>query len=315
MRMRSYSTFDRPQNRRAHRLKSCFQQPTSKSLIQVMVWIIAVGFLKSAVEASPYYVVTRVDASQSVLLYAVLSLYILLAIEMLCYPFGGLLADVYFGRYKIIKASLITIAISMLIALLELVATVQLQVNEKSPFWKKIAFAVGGGGAFLVLVIGLAGFTSNIVQFGLDQLQDAPSNKLGAFVHMYVWANRIGYTAFDTIWSIEHCYYTTGENASLTNTFVYSLPVTCFLVISAMILIKFLTNRMFNKERVKHNPYQMIFRILDFVRKHKRPVGHPSAFAYCDAFKPSRMDYAKERYGGPFTTSDVEDVRHSYEYS
>ena len=43
--------------------------------------------------------------------------------------------------------------------------------------------------------------------------------------------------------------------------------------------------------------------------KHKGPVGHPSAFAYCDEFKPSRLDYAKQRYGGPFTTSDVEDVK------
>ena len=61
--------------------------------------------------------------------------------------------------------------------------------------------------------------------------------------------------------------------------------------------------------RVKYNPYKMILRVLNFARKHKGPVGHPSAFAYSDEFKPSRLDYAKERYGGPFTTSDVEDVK------
>ena len=66
---------------------------------------------------------------------------------------------------------------------------------------------------------------------------------------------------------------------------------------------------MFNKERVKYNPYKMIFKILNFIRKHKGPIGHPSAFAYSDEFKPSRLDYAKQQYGGPFTTSDVEDVK------
>ena len=34
-----------------------------------------------------------------------------------------------------------------------------------------------------------------------------------------------------------------------------------------------------------------------------------SAFTYSDDEKPSRFDYAKERYGGPFTTEQVEDVK------
>ena len=51
-------------------------------------------------------------------------------------------------------------------------------------------YAVSVLTAFLMLVlIGSAGFTSNIVQLGLDQLLDAPSNRLGTFVHMYVWAD------------------------------------------------------------------------------------------------------------------------------
>ena len=80
-------------------------------------------------------------------------------------------------------------------------------------------------------------------------------------------------------------------------------------VLSALILVNCFTHRMFNKERVKYNPYKMILRVLNFARKHKGPVGHPSAFAYCDEFKPSRLDYAKQRYGGPFNTPDVEDVK------
>ena len=162
MQMRSYSTFDQPKNKRSYRLKSRFQLPTSKSLILVMMWIIVVGFISSVAEASPYYAVSRLYASM--LMYIVLSLYILLAVAMMCYPLGGLLADVYFCGYKMVRASLIMIALSMLVALLELVATVQFNVSENSNVWKKIAYVAGGGSAFFVLaIIVLAGFTSNIV--------------------------------------------------------------------------------------------------------------------------------------------------------
>ena len=90
---------------------------------------------------------------------------------------------------------------------------------------------------------------------------------------------------------------------------MYVLPAGCFVALSVLVLLNCFTHRMFYKERVKYNPYRMIFKILNFTRKQKGPVGHPSAFAHCDEFKPSRLDYAKERYGGPFNTSDVEDVK------
>ena len=34
-----------------------------------------------------------------------------------------------------------------------------------------------------------------------------------------------------------------------------------------------------------------------------------SAFTYCDDEKPTRLDFAKERFGGPFSTETVEDVK------
>ena len=245
MQMRSYSTFDPPQNRRGYRLKSRFRSrfrlPTSKSLIQVMVWTIAVGFISSAAEASPYNGVARLYAS-SLLMYNVLILYILLTIAMICYPLGGLLADVYFGRYKIIKASLFIIALSMLLALLELVATTQFNVNEDSNVWKKAAYVVGGSSEFFVLGIGLAGFTSNIVQFGLDQLQDAPSNKLGAFAHLYVWANRIGCTSFRAVYSIKYCNYFTTNTTLTEKVLVCALPAGCLIALSALLLLNCFTH-------------------------------------------------------------------------
>ena len=48
--------------------------------------------------------------------------------------------------------------------------------------------------------------------------------------------------------------------------------------------------------------------MLLYTRKHRYPIQR-SAFTYCDDEVPSRLDYAKERYGRPFTTEQVEDVK------
>ena len=303
MHMRSYSTFDQPQQRRKCSFRRYFSKPTTKSLVLVIVWTVLVGFLNGSLNLSPSFAVSMLNNNKHILLYTVSCLFIVLAIAMMLYPLGGLLADVYFGRYKIIRASLITMAVAMFVAVIVLVAIFQFEVSENS---RKIIFFIGGGSAFLVLAIALAGFTSNIVQFGLDQLLDAPSNKLGAFVHFIVWANRLGWTVFHMFYLIKHCY----RDLNLrTRVIIYALPAVCFFTLSALVLFNCFTHRIFNKEGVKYNPYKMIFKILNFARKHKGPVGYPSAFAYCDEFKPSRLDYAKQRYGGPFTTSDVEDVK------
>ena len=48
--------------------------------------------------------------------------------------------------------------------------------------------------------------------------------------------------------------------------------------------------------------------MIQFARKHKCPVQR-SAFTYNNDYIPSRIDFAKERYGGPFTTEQVENVK------
>ena len=47
---------------------------------------------------------------------------------------------------------------------------------------------------------------------------------------------------------------------------------------------------------------------MKYAAKHKYPVRR-SAFTYCDDQQPSRLDYGKSKYGGPFNTEQVEDVK------
>ena len=44
----------------------------------------------------------------------------------------------------------------------------------------------------VLFVLGIGGFESNVVQFGLDQLLDASSEELSLFLHWFVWMGQIG---------------------------------------------------------------------------------------------------------------------------
>ena len=55
-------------------------------------------------------------------------------------------------------------------------------------------------------------------------------------------------------------------------------------------------------------PYQLISRVLLFAVHNKKPIRR-SAFTFCENEAPSRIDFGKRRYGGPYTTEQVEDVK------
>ena len=56
-----------------------------------------------------------------------------------------------------------------------------------------------------------------------------------------------------------------------------------------------------------NNPVKLIWRVIKYAWKHKQPVRR-SAFTFGES-PLSRLDLAKERYGGQFTTVQVEDVK------
>ena len=313
IRLRNYSTFDQPPQR--HRVNGC-SHPTSKSVVFILIWGVVVGFINSEFTSSLYTAVLRIYSGPELntLFVSIMSVffYIVLAAALVSYPLGGFVADVYFGRYKTVMGSLILLTVSLVVALAEVIFILQSKINASSSSFLKAVYVLGGLTSGFTLIMGLAGFTSNVFQFGLDQLQDAPSRKLGIFIHSLVWALRIGDVLYHLPYAMKNYLpppYSHTNESEITPIYLYSTLTSLISALIAMLVLNCFTHRMFNKERVKYNPYKMIFRILNFARKHKRPVGHPSAFAYCDTFKPSRMDYAKERYGGPFTTSDVEDVK------
>ena len=71
---------------------------------------------------------------------------------------------------------------------------------------------------------------------------------------------------------------------------------------------KFLFSHWLIDHRQNHHPLKTVYRVLKFAKQHKYPVNR-SAFTYCEDEIPSRIDFGKRKYGGPFTTEEVEDVK------
>ena len=60
--------------------------------------------------------------------------------------------------------------------------------------------------------------------------------------------------------------------------------------------------------QTSRNPLKMIFKVFVFAFKHKYPI-KSTAFTCWENDIPSHIDLGEERYGGPFTYEEVENVK------
>ena len=102
------------------------------------------------------------------------------------------------------------------------------------------------------------------------------------------------------------------ENKNITGRIPLALSLLSALLISVTLSIKscFISEWFSNESTMSKNanPYRLIYRVLKFAKEHKCPV-QCSAFTYWENEIPSRINLGKRKYGGPFTTEEVEDVR------
>ena len=94
----------------------------------------------------------------------------------------------------------------------------------------------------------------------------------------------------------------------ILSTVAASIVVVFIVTFIVLCIFSYWKRGWFFSDRGQRNPYKMVFMVLNFARKHKHPLLR-SAFTYCDDERPSRLDFCKERFGGPFTTEQVEDVK------
>ena len=202
---------------------------------------------------------------------------------------AGWLGDTRIGRYKVVCSSIWIMWIAIVIA-----ATSSVIACLYSSYDDIHSIVLGI--AVFIMTVGLGGFQASIIQFGLDQLHDASTSEIKSFIIWFVWtANCQGITVDFTFACLSEHYQ------------IFWLFFVCANLSLAVILVH-TCNRCLIKEPIQQNPLKLVHKVIRYAIRNKYPRQR-SAFTYCEDELPSRIDFGKSKYGGPFTTEQVEDVK------
>ena len=150
----------------------------------------------------------------------------------------------------------------------------------------------------VLVYIRLAWYPIAMLPFISDQIIGATSDELTAVVCWYYWVTQLGVAVSGIV------------------TFLYVLPsavtvelaIICAVPLAVIIISDCLCQQCLDRTHKVTNPIKLIIQVLNYTRKHRYPERR-SAFTYIDEEQPTRMDYGKEKFGGPFTEEEVEDVK------
>ena len=250
------------------------------------------------------------------------TLYGLFALLYLFYPLAGCLADVKCGRYKTIIRSLWFITVSGLFVTItsSIITYLWYKLHFDISAIISIIIVVAAVIAIIMVISGYISFNANVIQFGMDQLYDSPSEDSVLFVHWFVFIIYMAHTvnrAVVSVMSFADTYKIASKIRRKNKTLAYTLcvvamyatPMVLLIVIgiSSWIVHKY-KRHWFMINQASRNPYKLVYKVIKFAAQHKTPIRR-SAFTYCEDELPSRMDLGKDKYGGPFTTEQVEDVK------
>ena len=236
----------------------------------------------------------------------------------MCYPVIGWLADTRFTRYLMIKMAFVTLLIVSLLGLAILVASTVFKENIAAypmPWYMILVVALPI--AATIFAVGL--FEATAIQFGMDQMLEASSDQISAFIHWYYWSIQLsrGLMVLISIFIdilLRVCLFDlTIRNRSEANIFpgIYVLLIIILIqgVMSAIGTYLLLQcKKDLTIEPAGQSPFSTVFKVLKYAWQHKSPERR-SALTYWEEDIPPRIDLGKSKYGGPFTTEEVEDTK------
>ena len=157
------------------------------AIILILFWSFSVSLIYNSTFTGATYMFS---SSMPAKYYS--SLYALESFIMCFYPLAGCLADTKYGRFRMINRSsqilLLSIFLGILISGFMILCSFQpVHLNNVLHTFFLILLGLL---LFLIVVFLLATlvvFNANIIQFGIDQLQDSPADHQSLFIHWYVW--------------------------------------------------------------------------------------------------------------------------------
>ena len=274
-----------------------------KSIMLLLIWYFTITFVNNIFFKTALYLEIRDTVA--------ITWTALAAITILCLaPVASCLADVKFGRFKTLVYSTYAIIISNSILIVGMCGLLFAVRNFNYLYYIFVALTYVG---LFASLCGMTFFLCNIIQFGTDQLRDAPTRHSVLFLYAIYWCDSI--SSLLTV-----CITLPGKDITFNeyHNYIYvdklksSLLVIASCIFTALsILVVFIVHKKKHWLMTEHlggNPYLLIWRVVKFAAQHNKPIRR-SAFTYCESDYPSRLDFGKKRYGGPFTTEQVENFK------
>ena len=164
-------------------------------------------------------------------------------------------------------------------------------------------------------VAGLGMYEANAIQYSLHQMIEASSETLSSFIHWYYWCSTItpvlGYYSFSLSMFIMMRCMMEFEESYKGNRYIgaaFVIPAGVSLLILSLVTVYSIEIKKRTTSESMINPIKDIFKVLHYSWSHKCPERR-SAFTYWENQIPSHINLGKEKYGGPFTNEQVEDVK------
>ena len=207
------------------------------------------------------------------------------------FPIFGLLADVWIGRYKAILIGIVLCFILSWI-IIGIGFIVDSYIASETIMYSVYGFA------YFFQFSGFSSVTANIFQYNIDQLVGVSADELTSVIYWHILSEPLMHFLFYLL----QCLFYSSKYFIMITFIASGVSVSLVLVSHS-----FFKHKLENISLIK-NPIKLIVRVLCYARKHKYPE-NCSALTYWEEEAPSRLDLGKDKYGGPFTEEEVEDVK------
>ena len=294
--------------RRYRNTRKCI---SSKGALAILMWSFAV--------LSLYCYMLNLDSStQPLLLQFIFIDYGVMAAIYFFYPIAGYLADHRCGRYKTVVFGLWLLLPSILLSAIFISCVISFDFHVEETIVPVALFEII---FVLLLALSTVSFNANVIQLGMDQLYDFPVEDQSLFIHWFIWVLNLTIFLVNLIRSMISFLFTEFSNINKYEDYknISYSGIGAWILFSIMLLV-LLVMSLFIAHCKKHwfliepsriNPYKMVYQVTKFAWQNKVPVKR-SAFTYCEDDIPSGLNLAKDKYGGPYTTEQVEDVKVFY---
>ena len=218
----------------------------------------------------------------------------------------GLLADVQYGRKRVVWCGILLLWVVTIVDCVRAAIYYYLKVPHDQfeiELFSHIVFTIDA----VLCYVATGAFLVNSVQMAVDQLADASAEQVSSFIQWYFFTYFLGAWVFNQATSPQgplfYCFHITSRgNFKILSSFVQ------VVFVSLALCLVTICGHWIEVTTIRNNPLKLIWRVLRFAAKHKYPL-YRSALTYWEDEIPSRINLGKDKYGGPFTNEQVEDVK------